>query len=359
MLREEQKKSRLKKDTQILVDGILGAFKEKPEAILLCGGYGRGEGAWFEDEEGNASPYNDYDLAVITETPMSRQVYVPLRKKLASEVGINWVDIDCYTQAQISRMYPTIHNVDLFNASTVLWGNKNWASKFKILDSKKIGKEDIIKLYVTRMWTMLGSLTEEERDLSITEARFFCNQMAKAVLAGCDMRLVKNHRYNTSYRERAHIICTEYLKDSNDIKLCEWAISEKLNPTSKTMSSKEANELYEKVYKFFIDSFRYALEGEANGYLNPNRTKMYLLLRTKYIPLVVYGWFRGNKNIKKRHDVMRAQNFVFRAFSPNGKYNTLYLTKACDILTHYHYINEQTHDWRKLCLIVSNARNNI
>ena len=156
MLTEESKNIRFKQDCQTLVDGILDALEEAPEAILLCGGYGRGEGAWFEDEAGNPSPYNDYDLAVITEKPFSRDKYSKLRKRLANEIGINWVDIDCYTKAQLSRMTSTIHNVDLFEASTVLWGNKDWKLGFKQPVASKIGKEDIIRLYTTRMWTFLG-----------------------------------------------------------------------------------------------------------------------------------------------------------------------------------------------------------
>ena len=334
-------------------------MEEKPEAILLCGGYGRSEGAWFEDNEGNASPYNDYDLAVITEKPLSRDVYVSLRKELASKVGINWVDIDCYTNAQLKRMYPTIHNVDLFEASRVLWGNANWAADYKRLNPELIGNEDITRLYVTRMWTLLGSLTEDVKNLSIKEARFFKNQMAKAVLAGCDMRLVANHSYTTSYRERAKLTCTKYLVNSSDISLCEWAINEKLNPSSKEMQDKEVKELYDKVYKFFIDSFQYAMGKQAIDYLNPDRTLLHLFTHTKYLPLIVYGYFRGNKKIKKGYDVMRAQNYVFRAYSSSGNYNLMYLAKASSILMHYNFIDAPVQDWRKLCLIVANARNNV
>lgn len=359
MITEEQKKERLNKDCHILVEGILNKLESQPEAILLCGGYGRGEGAWFEDNNGEASPYNDYDVAVITEKPLPRNVYTSLRKELATTVGINWVDIDCYTQSQLERMRPTIHNVDLLYASTVLWGNKEWATKFRRLDSAKIGKEDIIRLYVTRIWTLLGSLTEEERDLDISETRFFCNQMAKAVLAGCDMRLVANNKYTVSYKERARLVSVECLSDPSEIELCSWAINEKLNPSTQKMTINETKVLYDRVYIFFVDSFRYAMHNEADYYLNPQKTNHYLLFRTRYIPLVVYSWMRGNKKIKKSYDVMRAQNYVFRAYSNSGNYNTLYLRRACDILMHYHYINDKTFDWRKLCLTVANARNNV
>ena len=351
--------NKLNSDCKILVDGILEALDDLPEAILLCGGYGRGEGSWFEDEQGNPNPYNDYDLAVITDKPLSRDKYRVLRKELAIKIGINWVDIDCYTHAQLNRMYPTIHNVDLFYASKVLWGNEEWRTKYKQLDSDSIGKEDITKLYVTRMWTLLGSLTSEERDLNVEEARFFKNQMAKGVLAGCDMRLVANHRYTTSYRERVKIICNELLNDSADKSLCEWAIREKLNPSSQRMLMNEVKALYDKVYAFFVSSFDCAMGKESMGYLNPDRTNIYVMLHTLYLPMIIYGFIRGNRKIIKCHNVMRAQNYVFRAYSPSGEYNRLYLAKANSILMHYNYIDAPVKDWRKLCLIVANARNNV
>ena len=358
MLTEEIKKQKFESDCKLIVEKILGAMDELPKAIIMCGGYGRWEGAWYEDKNGNPKPYNDYDLAVITNKPFSREKYIALRKELANEIGINWIDIDCYNPAQLSHLRTTIHNVDLFEASTLLWGNKDWKAG-RVMNAKKIGKSDIIRLYKTRMWALLGSLTEEEIDLSIDEARLFKNQMAKAVLAGCDMRLVANHRYTTSYRERAKITCTEYLNNPSDIRLCEWAINEKLSPSSKEMLKREVKELYDIVYKYFIDSFQYAMGKQAEDYLDPDRTLLHLCTHTKYLPLIVYGFMRGNKKIKKGYDVMRAQNYVFRAYSTSGKYNLKYLAKASSILMHYNYIDAPVQDWRKLCLIVANARNNV
>lgn len=359
MLTEESKNIRFKQDCQTLVDGILDALEEAPEAILLCGGYGRGEGAWFEDEAGNPSPYNDYDLAVITEKPFSRDKYSKLRKRLANEIGINWVDIDCYTKAQLSRMTSTIHNVDLFEASTVLWGNKDWKLGFKQPVASKIGKEDIIRLYTTRMWTFLGSLDKDTDKLDVASSRFFCNQMAKAVLAGCDMRLVANKRYTTSYRERVAIVTQDYINNPEYRKLCEWAISEKLHPSSKVLIAEEVYTLYSNTYSFFMDSMRYSMGKDAESYLNPDKTKKYQILHTNYPLILIYGYLRGNKKIKKANDIFLAQNYVLRAYSPTGSHNAAYLRKASDILKRYHYIETPETDWRMLCLLTSSARNNV
>ena len=359
MLTEESINIRFKKDCQILVEGILGALDEAPEAILLCGGYGRGEGAWFEDAEGNPSPYNDYDLAVITEKPLSREKYSKLRKRLAKEIGINWVDIDCYSKLQLSRAKSTIHNVDLFEASTVLWGNKDWKKEFKQPVASKIGKEDIIRLYTTRMWTFLGSLGREVAKNDVDSSRFFCNQMAKAVLAGCDMRLVANKRYNTSYKERVSIVCKYYIDIPENERLCKWAISEKLHPSSNTLTAEDVHTLFNKAYSFFIDSMSYSMGKDADAFLNPDKTKRYQILHTNYPLILVYGYLRGNKKIKKSNDIFLAQNYVLRAYSSTGNHNSEYLRKASDILMKYHYIEAPEIDWRELCRLTSNARNNI
>lgn len=63
-----------------------------------------------------------------------------------------------------------------------------------------IGELDLDILYKTRMWTLLGSWSGPFRDIEGEDARFFRNQMAKCVLAACDMILIKNRAYSTSYK---------------------------------------------------------------------------------------------------------------------------------------------------------------
>ena len=111
----------LKEKTSILAKGIVSAMQEPPQAIYLVGGYGRGEGAWYEDQSG-IHPYNDFDLAVITDKPLSHNKTEILRKELAKEVGIKWVDIDYYSIATLQSLTPTIHNVDLLEGGSLIYG---------------------------------------------------------------------------------------------------------------------------------------------------------------------------------------------------------------------------------------------
>lgn len=360
MITETDKDKRLQRDIKILINGVLESLPRDPEAILLSGGYGRDEGAWYEDDNGNATPYNDYDLTVITEMPMSRDTYNVLRKRLADEVGIKWIDISCYTPSQIQKMKPSIGNIDLFYASKVVWGNKEWDKYCPKLRADKIKKKSIVGLYITRMWTLLGAFEGCYHDLGIEESRFFCNQMAKAILAACDMRLIALHQYNSSYKVRVQLICNLFHEDGKLVELSKWALHEKMNPSSSNMSESEVRSLYKDSYLIYMDSFNYAIGKTATYFKKPTITQMYLWFHTLFVYHVIKGIIKGEKlRFVKKCDIMRAQNYVLRAYSDKDLFNETYINKASDILIRYGYITQPVMNWHKIRESVAFARNNI
>ena len=224
---------KLSSDLNLAIKMICDEMIESPISILLCGGYGRGEGSWFF-QKGILRPYNDYDFAIITDNPLSTEKTNQLRKKIADEVGIKWIDIDFYSLQAISCLKPSIHNYDLAFGSRVIYGDPRIKEKIKKISSEEISKSDIIILYKTRIWTFLGSWAGDFHRLNEEEGCFFRYQMAKAVLAACDMILIKEKRYESSYINRANICmdifendisriiiynpekCMEYIKDKDE-----------------------------------------------------------------------------------------------------------------------------------------------
>lgn len=360
MLKVEDISNRLNRDTKILVDGILANSPTPPIAILLTGGYGRGEGAWFEDENGNPSPYNDYDLSVITEKPMSADVYRVLRMQLAEKVGIKWVDIDNYKPAKLRKLVSTIHNIDLLYASTLLWGDTQWNRFCPQLDARAIGTFDLLYLYRTRMWTLLGSWQGEFRDLNVEESRFFKNQMAKCGLACCDMLLISKKAYHTSYRKRSELISELFPEFTDVCRLAEWAIEEKTHPSCSTISKSEMENLYKLVHFCFLQCFKKSLAPHISiFFLNPNITSLYYKFNIKHILLSFKMRIRGiNNQLKKQDDVFYAQNYILLAYNGNN-INRDYLIKASKLLKKWGYINDTVVDWNALRVIAANARNNI
>ena len=83
MISKELINIRLERDLQLIVNDILAALPKAPLAIVLYGGYGRGEGAWFINEAGEVSPYNDYDIDIISNERIDSSVISKLRQNLA------------------------------------------------------------------------------------------------------------------------------------------------------------------------------------------------------------------------------------------------------------------------------------
>lgn len=358
MLQEERIENVLQKDIDILVTNILRALPRNPEAIFLCGGYGRGEGAWLEGPNGEPVPYNDFDIAIVTEYPLDSDGTNTLRKQLAAMVNIHWVDIDFYSHTQLTKLRNTIHDIDLLYASNCIYGDADILKKYGPLDASKIGHYDVVRLYKTRIWTLLGSWDGNFHDLSAEESIFFKNQMMKATLAACDFLLIKNHLYNTSYRERANLICQLYKENVLFCKRVKWAIKEKLRPESCEMSKEEMQTLYNECKNSFLWAASESFGNKWKYYGNPQKTLNHETAGIKKILIKIYLRLRHTPFSQKFVEVFAAQNYALLA-EKEGVINQAYVKEASDILMKWGYINQPVTDWYVLHNLVADARNNI
>ena len=355
MINRENIQAKLIADIDIIVQGILQNMSQKPIAIYLCGGIGRDEGSWYMDNNGIVCPYNDYDVAVISEYDIEYEQLQDLRKELAKQINIHWVDIDFYSPKSLLSLKPTIHNVDLLEASKLIWG-EDYICRVPKLDKRSIGEYDLDVLYRTRMWTLLGSWSGSFHDIQNDEARFFKNQMAKCVLAACDMILLKNHAYTTSYKDKA-IIASKFSNDTTFEKLAKWPINEKLFPSNTSLSSEEMVSLYEAARSIFFKSFKYSMGEKANLYLDPDRTPELRRLNLKNVVVDIFGiFFKRYRRVKKEFEIFRAQNYAMHAYC-KGAINNEYVLKASNIMKRWHY--GAYSSWDELHEAVANARNNL
>lgn len=359
MIDEKVKSARIKRDMEIAVNEILHAYqnRDKPIAILLCGGYGRNEGAWYY-EQGKLHTYNDYDFAVIANSKLTITEYKELRVKIAHLVGIQWVDIAFYKPEYFNKLSSTIKNVDLIYASKLIYGDNSIIARKKI-DADKIGISDIIKLYRTRVWTFLGAWKGPFRNLDIEESRFFLNQMAKAVLAACDMLLISQKRYTPSYQRRVEVVCSEFADNVDLCKYAKWAICEKMNPSTKELSKDEMEELYWNIKNVFCGSLQKVVQGFWKALGNTFRMKMFLAVHSDYLLHYMYDVFvRRTKRTPKSIDIFCAQSYIFLA-NNRGELNESYLMRGAGILKKWGYIDELSSDWNYLREKAAWARNNL
>jgi len=328
----------------------------KPSAILMAGSYGRGEGA-FVEENGKIVPYNDYDIVVVTEDNFSRQFISQKEKELSHIIGVRWVDIDTLTKKQLSNLPPSIYSFDLKYASTVIAGDINITNAIPAIDKRLLTLREAEKLFTTRLWTFLGSLDKNafHKEIVGEEARFFRNQMAKAVLAVADSILVQQHSYTPFLSGKINAICSTETNDPRLLELVEWAIREKTSPNTDKIESIEVRALYEKVHNVYFSKMFYLLT-DYYGYRMDtpldiewywNRSPRAVIRKTK-------SFIKGNlKRYNYKLRLQLAQIFVACAYQ-NGKINQGYLEKGLVLLKSSANVDwQEVSAWDEVRLMLS------
>tara|TARA_Y100000590_G_C15724969_1_gene1014902 strand:- start:1596 stop:2684 length:1089 start_codon:yes stop_codon:yes gene_type:complete len=324
---------RFKKDLGVIVNDLIYF---RPIAIILYGGYGRDEGSWVWDKnEKNCTPYNDYDIMMILESKISPNVIKTKRKELAKKIGIRWIDLDQKTISELKNLDLLIVNYDLKYASKVIYGDGKITDLIPEMSPENITLKDGNILFFTRMWTLLGSLNKEglKVDREGEEARFFRNQMAKALLAIVDVLLIQKGQYDPSYKERVRRLKKYYHQKKKLIQLANWALIEKLNPKGPHMSSKEITSLYNDVYNQYFKVMYQMLTKYYKREIK-NSIDIEISLKWSLVGLVKrIGWIliKWNFQMEKRILLNIGQLFILEAYN-YGNVNNLYLKKGLQSL---------------------------
>lgn len=313
---------RLKNDIAIILNGLMDL--NGIDACLLYGGYGREEGSWIINSDGTCLPYNDYDILLVLKNKISKEIIELLRKKMAQEIGIRWIDIGQKTPKELQKLRPSIYNYDLKYASKVIQGDPSILDFIPEIDVAKLPLKEGETLFFTRLWTFLGSL--DEKGFSVDrvgeESRFFRNQMAKAVLAVTDVLLLQKRAYHPSYKERVNRLNKFYPERKDISELAEWALEEKLFPKAPDMTADEIKKLYQKVHHhFFSEMYCILTKYYSRKVDNPKEIERYL--KWGAVTLIKrIGWIalRKNMNWERIIAVNLAQCYITTAFNNDTNY---------------------------------------
>ena len=311
----------LERDLARIVDACLERIPN-PEAIVLYGGYGRGEGSWYRDESGGWRPYNDYDLLVVCEEQISKARLAPLREALASEIGIRWIDISLRSPGELANAKPSILNYDIKYASRVLHGDANVLERIPEIRVEQLGWIEARVYYFTRLYTLIGSLDREGLDTTLSgeRSRFFRNQLAKAVLAAVDVILLAEERYDASYRVRVERVVELHTERRDLAELAPWALDEKLRPQAPTMQSAEIRDLYFSVRELFLKEM-YAALGHYFGrrIRGPEDVEFSMRWLPAHLLKRIYWMLKFRSLVKEREFAVGfAQAYLASACRPEG-----------------------------------------
>lgn len=181
---------------------ILASYGKSVIAIVLSGGFGRGEGTVIR-QNGSYIPFNDYDIIIITPPGVSSLPGLPLLAiRLAKSIRIRFVDIACLPQDRLPHLKLNLFNYDLKYGSQIFWGNTNILNEIPNFNPLYIPEKEGILSVRNRLITPFEFLTS-----GVCSGRTFDPaayiQTAKCVLACTDYHLVRHHRYIHLYRKKS------------------------------------------------------------------------------------------------------------------------------------------------------------
>ncbi|MDZ4803802.1 MAG: hypothetical protein SGI90_02915 [Candidatus Eisenbacteria bacterium] len=179
-------------------------------AILLIGGFGRGEGGVLSVPGDGWRAFNDYDLTILVDGYVDETVIPPLSVELARRLDIDFVDIGVI-QRRVLEGPPldTIFAYELKAGHRVLDGPPDALHRMPAINPATLPLVEATRLLVNRGWGLVWArlhLEEAVTDSATFDRhrrRFTVNAMHKGVLAVGEAALLLARRYDVSYRERA------------------------------------------------------------------------------------------------------------------------------------------------------------
>jgi len=203
-------KDELERIVDAIVSSILNIFT--PDAILLTGSWGRGEGTVLE-KGGAIKILSDFEIVVVTKSMRFRETMVLLAKKLSSELNV---------EINIAVIHPKRFLSNQTRNLSFGFGRPSIVM-YEIKDASKVlyGTEDILRLNPIKpdqipVWEGLRLLLNRLIEGAYYRERSFKEQyrrfLAKIIMSCGDAALIMQGRYHFSYEKRRKIL-REHLRE--------------------------------------------------------------------------------------------------------------------------------------------------
>lgn len=192
---------RIAADLRAVCDSVEAQLGPRMSAVLLLGGYARGEGGTL-DRRGDPGPYNDYDLVVVLE----RVRDLPAARRRLQRIAAHWehrlgVDVDLWpiSRRALRRAPPTLFWLDVsMGARRMMAGHGEIERDLPRWKPRDVPLEEASRLLANRaVGLALSNLEDRECD-ELRAAR----HIHKAVLACGDARLLAAAHYRATFVER-------------------------------------------------------------------------------------------------------------------------------------------------------------
>lgn len=254
--------ARIERDQQRIAAAVARVVPEGIfRALVLMGGYGRGEGG-YRLVAGRPEPYNDYDYFVVvrglgrTELSTLMPALAAAAQELRAEVGVE-VDFALLREEALPQAEFSLMNAEMLWGHKVISGDPDILRAMPPMPFHHLPPGEILRLLLNR-----GSLLLMNQQALVSGAvlagedkeRFF-KYLFKAVLACGDARLAGNGCYHPSYPAKfERLRRLNWPAQAELLSLYEQALATKFHPEYGPYPAAEAQEWQARVVRSWLET---------------------------------------------------------------------------------------------------------
>ena len=237
---------------------------ENLSALILGGGYGRGEGGVLLKSNGEMSLYNDFDIFVITSdvSRLRRRRINRALRNLSPDLSMTaGIDVDFSPAKNISDLKSSEFTMmwqELKHGHVVIYGPENILDRLPAFDLNNMPHEELARLMLNRgTGLLLARQRMEESRLEDEDIDFIARNIWKAVMACGDSYMAIRHTYSSSYQLRSELF-DAYKDDPEITGFYHWykaSIEFKLKPVMPEIDKLQA--ILEQAVEFFARFYLY------------------------------------------------------------------------------------------------------
>ncbi len=264
---------RIARDQQIISSYLTSAVDKRLfHALVLIGGYGRGEGGYYW-KDGKPYPYNDYDYFLVVKGA-SRRAARKLQKQLQPLAHQLHRLVDVEVDVAVLRLEDIASLPFTLMHSEMQWGHQVIAGDINVLASMPpMPWQTLPAGEFTRLMNNRGSLLlmnrqvlDETGDVAAHETEQFYRYIFKAVLACGDTWLAMHDRYHPSYHEKLdRLEQMSIYPVANFMILYREAVRYKFNPVPEKYADEDPVNWQDRTVSCWLETLR-KFESNRLGY---------------------------------------------------------------------------------------------
>lgn len=241
-----------------IIDAISRGVLSKDCSVYLTGSAGHSEEAVAFTASGEAYLWNDVDLLIVTShRKFLKKDLSAFVDGLKARLGVMWVDVTLVKPSKLRELPDLIKNQDMVSGRILIYGE---AREFHIKHTRRsheLRRWDLFLLFRTRCFCITDSYVSENGFHQPFTRQYRAYQLAKAVLAAVDARLLSEDEYCASYSGRIRKFLRLFECGRKNQLLIELAYRIKICPST-PLSSVEFDDFIFQAREFFWLQFKCA-----------------------------------------------------------------------------------------------------